>query len=85
MLEVRFDVKTDFGTDMSMSIIINYATQGPSFAEDSESIEVPPITCSPRDEEWSLELPAILGVENPSDVNIRLMETSSFASQFQYI
>ena len=50
LLEVRFDVKTDFGTDMSMTVIINYATQGPKFAEDSESIEVPPITCSPQDE-----------------------------------
>jgi len=78
-------VQTDFGTDMSLTIIINYASQGPAFAEDTESIEVPPITCSPKDEDWSLELPAILGADDSSSVKIRLMETSSFASQFQYI
>jgi len=73
-------VKTDFGVDMSLTIIITYATQGPAFAEDTQSIEVPPITCSPKDEEWSLELPAVLGADDSTDVKIRLMETTSFAS-----
>jgi len=55
-------VKTDFGTTLSLEVIITYAgSQGPQFEEKSENYPVQPITCSAKDESWQLVLPNIVG------------------------
>ena len=83
VLEARFTVKTDFGSEMSLNVVISYATVGPQFEEESDSYPVLPITCSESDESWVLELPKILGEEEASSkTNVKLLQTSAFASQF---
>ena len=86
ILEARLTVKTDFGPEISLNLIITYATAGPQFAEESDSYPVQPITCSVDDENWVLELPKILGEEEASsETKVKLLQTSAFASQFQYV